>query len=95
MDYLGLNNIGNIGEDSEIKVVINGKPISSLLDESWFLKLIEIVPELKTLLVNGVLTGVCLSPMTFTFQVNGMKHADDTSTASVKLMTLGYKVNIL
>jgi hypothetical protein len=41
------------------------------------------------------LTGVCLSPMTFTFQVNGMRHADDTSTVSVKLMALGYKVNIL
>ncbi len=84
-----------MGEDPEIKVVIKGKPISSLLDESWFSDLIKIIPELKTLLINGVLTGVCLSPMTFTFQVNGMRHADDTSTVSVKLMALGYKVNIL
>jgi hypothetical protein len=95
MDYLGLNNTGNIGKDSEIKVVIKGKPISNLLDESWFLELIKSISELKTLLVNGVLTGVCSSPMTFTFQVNGMRYANDASTASVKLMTLGYKVNIL
>lgn len=95
MDYSGLNNTGSIGEDSEIKVVIKGRPISNLLNELWFLDLIKIIPELKTLLVNGVLTSVCLTPMTFTFQVNKMRHADDTSTASVRLMTLGYKVNIL
>jgi hypothetical protein len=81
-------------EIPEIRVNIQGKLISSLLDESWFLELIKIIPEIKTLLVNGVLTGVCLTTMTFAFQVNRMKYADDTSTASVKLMTLGYKVNI-
>jgi hypothetical protein len=82
-------------EIPEIRVNIQGKLISSLLDESWFLELIKIIPEIKTLLVNGVLTGVCLTTMTFTFQVNRMKYADDTGTASVKLMKLGYKVNIL
>jgi hypothetical protein len=91
MDYLGVNNMDEI---PEIRVNIQGKLISSLLDESWFLELIKIIPEIKTLLVNGVLTGVCLTTMTFAFQVNRMKYADDTSTASVKLMTLGYKVNI-
>ena len=84
-----------MGEDPEIKDVIKGKPISSLLDESGFLDLNKNIPELKTLLINGVLTGVCLSSMTFTFRVNGMRHADDTSTVSVKLIALGYKVNIL
>jgi hypothetical protein len=95
MSYLGLNNIGDMGEDPEIKVVIKGKPISNLLDESWFLELIKSIPELKTLLVNGVLTGVCSSTIPFTFQVNGMRYANDASTASVKLMTLGYNVNTL
>jgi hypothetical protein len=90
MDCLGVNNMDEI---PEIRVNIQGKLISSLLDESWFLELIKIIPEIKTLLVNGVLTGVCLTTMTFAFQVK-MKYADDTSTASVKLMTLGYKVNI-
>ena len=93
MDYSDLNNIGSIGEDSEIKVVIKGRPISSLLEELWFLDLIKIIPELKTLLVNGVLAGVCLSSMTFTF--HGMRYANDASTASLKLIRLGYRVNIL
>lgn len=93
MDYSGLNNIDSISEDPEIKVVIKGRPISSLLDESWFLDLIKIIPELKTLLVNDVLAGVCLSSMTFTF--HGMRYANDASTASLKLIRLGYKVNIL
>lgn len=84
-----------MSENPEIKVIIQGKPISSLLDESWFLELIKFVPEMKTLLINNVLTGVCLTSMTFSFQVNKMKFAEDTQIASIKLMALGYKVNIL
>lgn len=82
-----------MGEDPEIKVVIKGKPISDLLNESWFLDLIKIIPELKTLLINGVLAGVCLSSMTFTFR--GVRYANDVSTVSLKLIRLGYNVNIL
>ncbi len=88
MDYLKLNN-------SEIKVMIKGKPISGLLNESWFLELIKVIPELKTLLTSNVLTGVCLSPMTFAFQVNGTDASRYVNTASAKLMALGYQVNIL
>lgn len=74
--------------------MIKGKPISNLLDESWFLELIKIIPELKTLLVNGALIGVCSTTMTFKFEVNAIKYAKDVSTAAVKLMMLGYKVDI-
>ena len=91
MIYPGVNDMSEI---PEIKFNIQGKPVSGLLNEPFFLNLIKVIPELKTLLVGNVFKGFCSSPATFQFQVNS-KYAEDVEKVSVKLMALGYKVNIL
>ncbi len=83
-----------MNENTEIELAIRGNPLSGLLNEPWFLDLIYIIPELKTLLVNNILIGICLSPVvTFTFAVIETKYVREIKIVSAKLNELGYKVN--
>jgi hypothetical protein len=82
-----------MNENTEIELIMRGNPFSGLLNEPWFLDLIYIIPELKTLLVNNILIGICLSPVViFTFAIE-TKYVHEIKIASTKLAELGYKVN--
>lgn len=83
-----------MNENTEIELAIRGNPLSGLLNEPWFLDLIYIIPELKTLLANNILIGICLSPVvTFTFAIE-TKYVHEIKIVSAKLNELGYKVNM-